>query len=54
MPSVRFANLQSRPTEVLDFTSLTLAEFQPLLAPFEAVFQAHMGLKPTSLSPGAK
>jgi Helix-turn-helix of DDE superfamily endonuclease len=42
MTSVRFADLQSRPTEFLDFTSLTLNEFQQLLAPFEAAFQAHM------------
>src|SRR5262245_22437219 len=31
-----------RPTEVLDLTSLTLAEFQPLVSPFDAAFQAHM------------
>jgi hypothetical protein len=42
MASVRFADLQSRPTEFLDFTSLTLAEFQTLVPPFEAAFQAHM------------
>src|SRR5712691_8004100 len=42
MASVRFADLQSRPTEFLDFTSLTLDEFQQLLAPFEAAFQAHI------------
>ena len=42
MTSVRFADLQSHPTEFLDFTSLTLDEFQQLLAPFEAAFQAHM------------
>ena len=42
MASVRFADLQSRPTEFLDFTSLTLAEFQQLVPPFEAAFQAHM------------
>ncbi len=34
--------LQSRPTEFLDFTSLTLDEFQQLVPPFEAAFQAHM------------
>jgi hypothetical protein len=28
MGSVRFADLRTRPTEVLDVTSLTLAEFQ--------------------------
>ena len=42
MASVRFADMQSRPTEFLDFTSLTLDEFQQLVAPFEAAFQAHM------------
>jgi hypothetical protein len=30
------------PTEFLDFTSLTLDEFQQLVPPFEAAFQAHM------------
>jgi len=34
--------MQARPTEVLDLTSLTLEEFQRLVAPFEAVFQAPM------------
>src|SRR3989442_7327949 len=38
----RFADLQSRPTEFLDFTSLTLDEFQQLVPPFEAAFQARM------------
>src|SRR5919108_1355721 len=42
MASVRFADLQSRPTEFLDFTSLTLEEFQQLVPPFEAAFQAQM------------
>src|ERR687885_1301756 len=42
MASVRFSDLQSRPTEFLDFTSLTLDEFQLLVPPFEAAFQAHM------------
>src|SRR6059036_1982451 len=44
MASVRFADLQSRPTEFLDFTSLTLDEFQLLVPPFEAAFQAHMAM----------
>jgi Helix-turn-helix of DDE superfamily endonuclease len=44
MASVRFADLQSRPTEFLDFTSVTLAEFQQLVPPFEAAFQAHMAV----------
>ena len=42
MATVRFADVQSRPTEFLDFTSLTLDEFQLLIPPFEAAFQAHM------------
>jgi hypothetical protein len=42
MASVRFADVLSRPTEFLDFTSLTLDEFQQLVPPFEAAFQAHM------------
>src|SRR5215475_3268018 len=42
MASVRFADVQSRPMEFLDFTSLTLDEFRQLVPPFEAAFQAHM------------
>ena len=42
MASVRYADVASRPTEFLDFTSLTLEEFQLLIPPFEAAFQAHM------------
>ncbi len=42
MAGLRFANLQSRPMEFLDFTSLTLEEFEVLVPPFEAAFQAHM------------
>jgi Helix-turn-helix of DDE superfamily endonuclease len=42
MAGLRFADVQSRPTEFLDLTSLTLEEFQLLLPPFEAAFQAHM------------
>jgi hypothetical protein len=42
MAGVRFADLQSRPTEFLDLTSLTLDEFRLLVPPFEAAFQAHM------------
>ena len=42
MTHVQFADVQSRPTEFLDFTSLTLDEFQQLIPPFEAAFQAHM------------
>ena len=42
MASLRFADVQSRPMEFLDFTSLTLDEFPQLVSPFEAAFQAHM------------
>src|SRR6266568_5361934 len=42
MASVRFIDVQSRPTEFLDFTSVTLDEFQHLVPPFETAFQAHM------------
>src|ERR671930_1131142 len=42
MARVQFADLQSRPTEFLDFTSVTLDEFQQLVPPFEAAFKAHM------------
>ncbi len=42
MAGVRFTDLQSRPTEFLDFTSLTLDEFQQLVPPFEAAFHARM------------
>jgi hypothetical protein len=42
MAHVRFTDVQARPTEFLDFTSLTLDEFQQLVPPFEAAFQAHL------------
>jgi len=42
MANVRFTDVQARPTEFLDFTSLTLDEFQLLVPPFEAAFQAHL------------
>ena len=42
MAGVRFAALQSRPMEFLDFISLTLDEFQQLLPPFEVTFHAQM------------
>jgi hypothetical protein len=40
MASLRFTDVQTRPTEFLDLTSLTLDEFQQLVPPFEAAFQA--------------
>src|SRR5262245_55036579 len=42
MGTLRFADLQTRSTEVLNLTSLTLDEFRQLVPPFEAAFQAHM------------
>src|SRR5919206_2319691 len=44
MAGLRFPDLQSRPTEFLDFTSLTLDEFQQLVPPFEAAFHARMAV----------
>jgi hypothetical protein len=44
MASVRFTDVQFRPTEFLDLTSLTLEEFQTLVPPFEAAFHAHMAV----------
>src|SRR5215470_15748088 len=42
MAHVQFTDVQSRPLEFLDVTSLTLDEFQQLVLPFEAAFQTHM------------
>ena len=42
MAGLQFTELQSRPMEFLDFTSLTLDEFQQLVPPFEAAFHARM------------
>ena len=42
MAHLQFTDVQDRPTEFLDLTSLTLEEFQRLLPSFEAAFQAHM------------
>ena len=44
MAGVRFTELQSRPMEFLDFTSVTLDEFQQLVPPFETAFQCHMAV----------
>jgi hypothetical protein len=44
MAHVQFADVQDRPTEFLDLTSLTLDEFQQLMPPFDAAFQAHMAV----------
>jgi hypothetical protein len=42
MGNLRFTDIQTRPLEVLDLTSLTVDEFRQLVPPFEAAFQAHM------------
>ena len=44
MAGLRFTELQSRPMEFLDFTSLTLDEFQQLVPPFETAFHARMAV----------
>jgi Helix-turn-helix of DDE superfamily endonuclease len=44
MAGLRFTALQSRPMEFLDFTSLTLDEFQQLVPPFEAAFHARLAV----------
>jgi hypothetical protein len=44
MAGIRFSDVQFRPTEFLDLTSLTLDEFEQLIPPFEEAFQAHMAL----------
>jgi Helix-turn-helix of DDE superfamily endonuclease len=44
MAGVRFTELQSRPMEFLDFTSVTLDEFQQLVQPFETAFQCSMAV----------
>jgi Helix-turn-helix of DDE superfamily endonuclease len=42
MAGLRFTELQTRPMEFLDFTSVTLDEFQQLVLPFEDAFHARM------------
>ncbi len=42
MAHLQCTDMQDRPTEFLDLTSLTLDEFQQLVPPFETAFQAHM------------
>jgi hypothetical protein len=42
MAHLRFTDVQDRPTEFLDLTSLTCDEFQQLVPSLEAAFQAHM------------
>jgi hypothetical protein len=42
MGTLRFADLQTRPTALLELTGLTVEAFEPLVPPFEATFEAHM------------
>jgi hypothetical protein len=42
MGTLHFTDLRTRPTQVLDWISLTVSEFAQLVPPFEAAFQAHM------------
>jgi Helix-turn-helix of DDE superfamily endonuclease len=42
MASIRFTDVKARPSEFLDLTSLTLAEFQQLVPPFETAYHAHL------------
>jgi hypothetical protein len=42
MASVRFTDVQARPTEFLDLTRVMLDAFPQLVPPFEAAFHAHM------------
>ena len=42
MAHLQCTDMQDRPTEFLDLTSLTRDEFHQLIPPFEAAFQAHM------------
>jgi hypothetical protein len=42
MAHVQFTDVQARPTEFLDLTSLPLDEFQLLVPPFAAAFHAHL------------
>src|SRR4030095_8831823 len=44
MAGLRCTALQSRPMEFLDFTSVTLEEFQQLVPPFETAFQSRMAV----------
>src|SRR3954452_6830843 len=43
MIGVRFADVELRPAEFLNLTSLTLEEFEVLVTPFEAAFQGRRG-----------
>jgi len=42
MTGLRFSTIQTKPYELLDLSSLTLDEFQILVAPFDVAFQDYM------------
>lgn len=42
MAGLRYTDVKERANDVLDFTSLTVEEFQALVKPFEQAFVAHM------------
>ena len=44
MAHVQFTDVQDRPTECLDLTSVTLEELQQLVPPLEAALHAHMAM----------
>src|SRR6184192_3160538 len=44
MASIGFTDVQARPSEFLDLTSLTLDEFRQLVPSFETAFQAHLAV----------
>ena len=48
MARVRFTKLQSRPMEFLDFTSVTLEEFQQLVPLFDPTLTATSTFEPVS------
>src|SRR3954454_7406659 len=51
MSGVRFADVQGRSAEFLNLTSLTLEEFEVLVAPFEAAFQGRRGASMANREP---
>jgi hypothetical protein len=42
MAGLRFSIIQTKPTQIMDLTSLTLDDFYILVPPFETAFQAYM------------
>jgi hypothetical protein len=44
MASIGFTDVQARPADFLDLTSLTTDAFQQLVPPFETAFHAHLAV----------